>query len=91
MALRASIILKGQVQGVNLRAMIKITALSLNLKGYVKNEEDGTVKIIVEGGKDDIDSFARWLKSYRGPGRVEEIKDNWSEASPEFSGFTIKY
>jgi large subunit ribosomal protein L9 len=90
MALRASIILAGKVQGVNLRAMIKITALSLNLKGYVKNEENGTVKIIVEGGKDDIDSFTRWLKNYRGPGRVDEIKDCWSEASPEFSGFTIK-
>ncbi|MFH1366704.1 MAG: acylphosphatase [Patescibacteria group bacterium] len=91
MALRADIILKGRVQGVNLRAMIKIMALSLNLKGYVKNEDNGTVHIVIEGGKDDIDSFFRLLKNYRGPGKVEEINDNWSEEQPEFSDFTIKY
>lgn len=91
MAFRTVINLFGQVQGVNLRAMIKVSALSLSLKGHVKNESDGSVKIIVEGEKDKIERLIRWLNDYRGPGKIEMLQDYWSQGQNEFSDFTIKY
>lgn len=91
MTFRAVIDLYGQVQGVNLRAMIKVSALSLNLKGYVINEPDASVKIVVEGEKDKIESFIRWLNEYRGPGKIETLRDYWSESKNEFEDFMIKY
>jgi len=91
MTFRTVINLSGQVQGVNLRAMIKVSALSLNLKGCVKNEPDGSVKIVLEGEKEKIEGLIRWLNEYRGPGKIELLQDYWSQGRNEFDDFTIKY
>ena len=88
---RAIIRLFGNVQGTNLRAMVKMTALTLHLRGYVKNEEDGSVEIFSEGKKEDIESFIRWLNERRGHEKIEKIEDYWSDSKNEFDDFVIRY
>jgi len=44
-----SITVQGKVQGVGFRYFIKSCALRLELKGYVKNQPDGSVYIEAEG------------------------------------------
>jgi acylphosphatase len=45
----AVIIIYGRVQKAGFRDFIDETAFNLNLNGYVKNLEDGTVKVVCEG------------------------------------------
>ena len=47
----------GEVQGVFFRAQTCEIAKSLGLVGYVKNESDGTVRIIAEGEENVLKSF----------------------------------
>jgi len=55
----------GKVQGVFFRASTKKYADQLGVKGWVRNETDGSVQIIAESEMDNIDRFIKWC--YRGP------------------------
>jgi len=84
---RAEIIVEGLVQGVGYRAFAKRVAEKLGLKGYAENLPDGTVKIIVEGEKDQIEDFIEECK--RGPplSEVENIEVKWEQYKGEFDSF----
>ncbi len=56
------IIVTGRVQGVFYRASTKNKALELDVKGWVRNESDGSVLIEVEGSDDQIDGLIEWCK-----------------------------
>lgn len=55
----------GVVQGVFFRVHTKEKADSLNLKGFVRNEEDGSVYIEAEGPSHKIDELILWC--HKGP------------------------
>lgn len=54
---RKKIVFHGRVQGVGFRYTAKRLALSLGLKGWVKNEWDGTVCMEVQGTEGMIDKL----------------------------------
>jgi len=87
MKARAEIIVEGLVQGVGYRAFAKRVADKLGLKGYAENLPDGTVKIIVEGEKDQIEDFIEECR--RGPplSEVENLKVKWEQYKGEFDSF----
>ncbi len=51
------LIVHGRVQGVYYRTWSTETATQLGLYGWVQNNADGTVEIIVTGTEDRIDHF----------------------------------
>lgn len=55
----------GRVQGVYFRANTCQKALELGIKGYVKNQRDGSVEIIAEGEEGRLKELVDW--SYKGP------------------------
>ncbi len=55
----------GIVQGVFFRAFIKENAEKLNVKGFVRNLEDGRVEIFLEGNTDDVNKMIELCK--KGP------------------------
>ena len=55
----------GRVQGVGFRYSARDKALRLGLTGWVSNEYDGTVSILAEGRRENLDRFLEWLR--RGP------------------------
>lgn len=57
--------IEGIVQGVGYRWWCCAAAESLDLKGFVRNEDDGSVYIEVEGQSDAIDAFSALCR--RGP------------------------
>jgi len=68
--------LYGKVQGVFLRRTIEREANRLGLVGFVKNEEDGSVSIEVEGKNELIQKLVDWIKEKKdseleGIGHVE--------------------
>ena len=62
---RIHIIITGKVQSVSFRSEARLQARSAYLKGWVKNNQSGTVEITAEGEEDDLKEFLRWCA--RGP------------------------
>lgn len=79
----------GKVQGVGFRFYTQKTALELGVKGFVKNERDGSVYIEAEAEADVIEIFAEWVK--KGPewARVDKITIQ-DQPAQNFNGFDIR-
>jgi acylphosphatase len=88
---RVKLIIKGKVQGVWYRASAKEQADILNLKGWVKNNIDGSVTVVAEGEENVLKSFIEWC--WQGPpaSKVSDIEVIWSAYSGEFNDFSIIY
>jgi len=55
----------GTVQGVFFRAFIKENAERYNVKGFVRNLEDGKVEVFLEGNVDEVNKMMEICK--KGP------------------------
>ncbi len=83
-------IVSGHVQGVFYRDSTRKQAHSLNIKGWVKNRDDGTVEVMACGKNNDVQKLMAWL--WEGPpassvSHVETQKKSWEE----YKDFQIKY
>ena len=67
---RVDITVHGRVQGVAFRWYTQSKALSLGLKGWVLNQVDGSVRIVAEGPRRDLEVFCEWIG--RGPDHARE-------------------
>jgi acylphosphatase len=75
--------LTGVVQGVFFRAFVKENAEKLNIKGFVRNLEDGRIEIFIEG---DIDAVKKMLSICEKGPKHSQIRK--IEVKPErFQGF----
>lgn len=85
------IIVTGRVQGVGFRYYIYKVAMKLDVKGTVKNLDDGSVEIICL--TDDLDLFIMAIKKGNGFSRVDELHiepmDSNSIASKHLHKFNI--
>lgn len=80
----------GQVQGVNYRAFVKRLADELNIKGYVRNLEDGSVEIVANLSEDILSYFL--TKLYEGSPFSKVRNIHFEELSFQaFDSFQIKY
>ncbi|TFH44580.1 MAG: hypothetical protein E4G94_03455 [ANME-2 cluster archaeon] len=61
---RYAIIIRGRVQHIGYRGIIEGTARKLDLKGYIFNDIDNSVKIVVEGLQKSVDNFLNTLKDF---------------------------
>jgi len=61
---RYNILLRGKVQHIGYRGIIEGTARKLDVKGYVFNDIDGSVKIACEGLQKSIDAFINSIKEF---------------------------
>jgi acylphosphatase len=92
MAIRATLIVKGDVQGAGYRAFVMKNAQKLGLSGFVENLSDGTVKVVCEGEKETISELIRLIEIEDKVTKVENIKPVYEKATGEFEGkgFTVK-
>lgn len=80
----------GFVQGVFLRQGVKAEAERLGLTGWVRNEPDGSVRVVAEGSDEDLQKFAEWCRKGTEFARVEKVEIEWREARESLRGFTIQ-
>lgn len=85
------IIVSGRVQGVSFRYYTQKQALKLRLVGHVKNQADGSVKIIAQGEKLNLDKLYNWCFSGSPHSSVTDVKCNNIAESEQFSSFDITY
>ena len=80
--------INGTVQGVFFRGFVKENAEKYNLKGFVRNLEDGRVEVFLEGDNDSVDKMIELCR--KGPKHSQirsiEIKD---ERFQDFKVFKI--
>lgn len=73
MARQIHIIVRGKVQGVYFREFTKRKALSLGLKGTVRNLSDGSVEIFADGDDKLLEIFENWCWEGSPYSRVDEV------------------
>lgn len=81
----------GRVQGVNFRYHATRTARRLGLSGWVANRRDGTVEVVAEGVRSDLDEFVSFLHRGSPAASVDEVDLKWKDPSGEFDGFRVRY
>ncbi len=88
---RMHAVVHGRVQGVNFRASTQREAARLGLTGWVRNMWDGTVETVVEGPREALLAFERFL--YTGPpaADVDHVELSYGDATGEFRSFHIRY
>jgi acylphosphatase len=72
----------GRVQGVGFRFFVRTTARRMNVRGWVRNAEDGSVEAVAEAEGDVLQLFERELR--RGPqlSRVDSVEVSAIEDAP---------
>lgn len=86
---RVEIKITGRVQGVFFRQAAKSKADELGLAGFVKNESDGSVRIIAEGEENQLQKLIEWAKVGTEFTKVEQIDIIRKEATGELDSFSI--
>ncbi|RKY39173.1 MAG: acylphosphatase [Candidatus Omnitrophota bacterium] len=90
MTSRVHLFYSGYVQGVGFRFTTERIALSLQVKGWVRNLRDGRVEIVAEGEKKDLEELmARLRESFSG--YIKEVQVTWETPQGEFDDFTIRF
>ena len=87
---RSTIIVSGIVQGVGFRYKVRAEARLLGIMGYVKNLADGSVEIVAEGTRSNIESFIQKIRDTEKPVEVDYIQVSYQKATDEFVQFGIK-
>ena len=80
---------RGNVQGVFYRAAIHDAAEKLGLKGFARNEDDGSVTVKAQGPEEALQTLIE--KAWKGSMtcEVENIEEDWKEAEQEFQRFQV--
>jgi len=81
----------GRVQMVLYRDSTQRKAKSLGLVGWVRNESDGTVKIIAEGEEEGLEKLIDWCYNGSILAKVDKVDINWQEPTGQFNRFKIEY
>ncbi|RLI35789.1 carbamoyltransferase HypF [Candidatus Bathyarchaeota archaeon] len=88
--LKAEIKVSGIVQGVGFRPFIYRLAVSRGLKGYVRNLGDAGVEIVVEGSKENIESFIEDIRREKpAPAVINRLDVNFQSREEGFREFKI--
>jgi acylphosphatase len=83
-------IVSGRVQGVLFRRATADKAHRLDLTGWVRNRLDGSVEIVAEGKRPNLETLLAW--AHRGPpyAGVDGVDVEWEQYQAEFPRFQVR-
>ncbi len=84
------IYISGRVQGVGFRAFTRQQAAVLDIKGWIKNLNDGRVEAVIEGEKNKVKQMVNKLKEGPSFARVDEFEIEDREVD-NFGEFEIRF
>ncbi|HEX5113099.1 MAG TPA: acylphosphatase [Saprospiraceae bacterium] len=84
-----SLRISGKVQGVWYRASAKDAAIGIGIKGKVWNERNGDVGVIVQGTREQIDTFIKWCKEGPPLAKVQDVKVEDVNTEEIYNSFEI--
>jgi acylphosphatase len=89
MSERLELVVRGRVQGVYFRASTQAEARRLALTGWVRNEPDGSVRVLAEGPRAALEALERWCHHGPAGARVDDVIASWSIADGRFADFAV--
>ena len=85
------LIVKGKVQRVGFRRYVLDLAQEMGLTGYVKNLQDGSVEVLVQGPEGSVSEFMKAVKSPPPPAVVREVLEEQVEPRQDVKAFKVVY
>lgn len=86
---RYNIIVSGRVQGVGFRYFVQALAKRLNLKGWVKNLDNGDVQMELQTSEENLELIMEKLKKGNGFSKVSNMKIDVLEELDKYNSFKI--
>ncbi|GAE29607.1 acylphosphatase [Halalkalibacter hemicellulosilyticus] len=80
----------GRVQGVGFRYFTQTEALTLNINGWAKNEDDGTVTVYAIGTASSLEAFLTKVETGPPFAKVKKVTVNKQEEWTNPSTFQIR-
>ena len=74
-------LVQGRVQGVGFRWFVHREASELELRGWVRNTEDGDVEVVASGSVNDLSELRASLKKGPRGSRVDRVVDHHLDES----------
>ncbi len=82
--------MRGVVQGVGYRYFAWREAMDLDLRGWVSNEADGSVRCLAEGRRADLDTFVERLRAGPPAALVERVDVRWMPPTGGLGPFAVR-
>lgn len=84
-------IVSGRVQMVSYRAFVQKHAERLALQGCVFNRTDGSVEVVAQGHRENLERLLEFMR--KGPflAKVSSMKVEWREPQEAYAGFEIAH
>lgn len=86
---RLNAVITGEVQGVGFRFFLIRHAQALDLRGWVRNREDGAVELVAEGSRLDLEQLLFYAREGPRQARVTHVDAGWSVATGALDLFDI--
>ena len=86
---RLNAVITGEVQGVGFRFFLIRHAQALDLRGWVRNREDGAVELVAEGSRLDLEQLLFYAREGPRQARVTHVDVGWSVAAGGLDLFDI--
>jgi len=85
---QTTIVYSGRVQGVGFRFTIRSLAKELGIGGWVRNNDDGSVTMLAEGTREQIETLRARLRD-SGVGRIDSEEETFEQRSAGLQTFDI--
>lgn len=81
----------GRVQGVGYRFFVRSLAHQLGVKGWVRNERDGSVRVVAEGPEETLHRLLSALRAGPSSADVRQVDVQWESPTGAFHGFDVRF
>lgn len=82
--------LRGLVQGVGFRYFTQRVAARHQVRGYVRNLQDGRVEAFAQGSERAVEAFKQDMTAGPRYSRVDDVEEIVLDPNPEYSTFRIE-
>ena len=83
-------VVRGRVQGVGFRVFVAQQAHQLGVRGYARNQPDGSVEVVAVGSGPALDELAFDLQQGPRAARVTSLQSMPIAPVPDFADFVIR-
>ena len=81
----------GRVQGVGFRYFVIQKAHALALRGYTRNESDGSVEVLAQGPRPSLEQLLLYLRQGPPAAHVRDVRVMWGTPTEHISGFHLRW
>ena len=81
----------GRVQGVGFRYFVVQKAHELTLRGYARNDSDGSVEVLAQGPRPALERLLVHLRRGPSAAQVREVRVTWGTPTEHMSGFHVRW